>query len=60
MYLQIREDAVHNNVKSPLPHTYLNSGDLPDSFTWSNVDGVSYLTHSLNQHIPQYCGSCWA
>ena len=30
------------------------------SFTWGDVDGVNYLTHSLNQHLPQYCGSCWA
>ena len=60
MNLQIREDAVHNNVKSPLPHTYLGAEDMPDSFSWADIDGVSYLTHSLNQHIPQYCGSCWA
>jgi len=48
------------NVQSPLPHTYLQASDLPDSFDWSDVDGKSYLTHSLNQHLPQYCGSCWA
>merc|ERR1719223_747449 len=36
------------------PDTY------PDSFTWCNKDGVNYCTDSLNQHIPQYCGSCWA
>lgn len=56
--------TVKENVKSPLPHTYLtnvNGGvDLPDSFSWADVDGKSYLTHSLNQHLPQYCGSCWA
>jgi cathepsin X len=51
---------VKESVKSPLPHTYLSANALPDSFTWSNVDGKSYLTHSLNQHLPQYCGSCWA
>jgi cathepsin X len=38
----------------------LGADDLPDNFNWGNVNGVSYLTHSLNQHIPQYCGSCWA
>lgn len=59
--IEIRDDAVHNSVqRHPLPHTYLKSSDIPDSFSWANVDGVSYLTHSLNQHIPQYCGSCWA
>jgi cathepsin X len=48
------------HVTSPLPHTYVSSVALPDSFHWGNVNGVSYLTPSLNQHLPQYCGSCWA
>jgi cathepsin X len=43
-----------------LPYTYINAADLPTDFDWSNASGSSYLTHSLNQHIPQYCGSCWA
>jgi hypothetical protein len=59
--IAIREDAVHNSfIQSPLPHTYIGADELPDSFNWGDVDGKSYLTKSLNQHIPQYCGSCWA
>jgi len=33
--------------------------DLPESFSWKDVDGVNYVTKMLNQHIPTYCGSCW-
>lgn len=44
--------------KSPLPHTLLTSpADLPAAFDWR--DHVA-LTPTRNQHIPSYCGSCWA
>jgi len=48
-------------------HEELTLGDaaVPPAFNWCNFDGEgknsrSYCTKSLNQHIPQYCGSCWA
>jgi len=39
---------------------HVASETMPQSFVWSNVNGVNYLTKNLNQHIPVYCGSCWA
>eukprot|EP00927_Polykrikos_kofoidii_P041397 TRINITY_DN352_c0_g1_i7.p1 TRINITY_DN352_c0_g1~~TRINITY_DN352_c0_g1_i7.p1 ORF type:complete len:418 (+),score=51.36 TRINITY_DN352_c0_g1_i7:87-1256(+) len=41
-------------------HELLSSAQMPASFSWCDKDGVNYCTMSRNQHIPQYCGSCWA
>eukprot|EP00980_Cylindrotheca_fusiformis_P030225 scaffold24559_cov274-Cylindrotheca_fusiformis.AAC.1 len=59
-FVLLEGHQVRDDYHSPLPHTYLAEEDLPANFNWGNVNGRSYLTHSLNQHIPQYCGSCWA
>ena len=33
---------------------------LPSSWYWGDVAGKNFLTKNLNQHLPQFCGSCWA
>merc|ERR1712054_669012 len=53
-------DHEGSHITSPLPQDYIKDEDLPTNFTWGDVDGVNYCTMSRNQHIPQYCGSCWA
>merc|ERR1719454_1756887 len=59
-------DPVHPCRKSsgkPQPgfvREALKDVELPEQWIWNDVNGVNYLTNLRNQHVPQYCGSCWA
>jgi cathepsin X len=49
-----------NSYSLPMPHEYIKESELPTEWNWGNINGSSFVTKSLNQHLPQYCGSCWA
>ena len=57
-----RWDEMRAGLHMPANHTasYKELAALPASFSWGDINGESMLTSIRNQHIPVYCGSCWA
>lgn len=41
-------------------HAAMNAVVLPAEHNWGNYNNTNFLTTVRNQHLPFYCGSCWA
>jgi C1A family cysteine protease len=49
------DEVVGEAIKTPQPK--FTKDELPANFDYRSM---GLLTADLNQHIPVYCGSCWA
>jgi cathepsin X len=57
------EQKCYKKSKVPIPHHVreeLTPVEIPETYVWNNVNNTNFVTNIRNQHLPQYCGSCWA
>jgi cathepsin X len=55
-----RNPLLQDVINEPMSWDVVKQEDLPSNFDWRNVNGTNYASWTVNQHIPTYCGSCWA
>ncbi len=58
-YKELNGPLPSHIVTTP-PHKRLNSGAIPESFDWRNVNNTYFVTQVTNQFLPSPCGCCWA
>jgi len=47
-------------ITAPTPADTVPTAALPANWDWRIQGGVVLASADKNQHIPQYCGSCWS
>ena len=54
------DGVVEEVIRTPRPHTYISSSELPEVWDWRNINGTNLCNHVYSQETPSHCGSCWA